>query len=88
MPRGIPKSKTEQIQQVRQAEQAQQLLSILEETMSELKEQYFKMAMSQPISDLESIRQEYLAANRIADTIRFKINKGKIAKAKLEKEEN
>lgn len=56
--------------------------------MSELKEQYFKMAMSQPVSDLEQIRQEYLAANRIADTIRFKINKGKIAKAKLEKEEN
>lgn len=91
MPRGIPRSRTEQkkenLAKVKRAGQAEELLAMLSEIKADIEKQILGQIAKQPVCDLESIQYEYKACHTIMDMLQSAVVAGKLAEDKLKKEE-
>lgn len=90
MPRGVPRSKSEQtkanVQKVNTANVAQSLLDLLNDVVKNLEGDLLGQIRTHPVSDLEDIQRDYRACLKITDMLRSKITDGIIAKKKLNEE--
>lgn len=91
MPRGVPRSKTEQtrdsVVKAKEGNMAQGMMELLDEIVERLKKQLVDTIVTHPVSDLEEIQYEYKACLKIAKELSAKIAEGKIASDKLNKED-
>ena len=91
MPRGIPRSRTEQkkenLAKVKKGGQAEELLAMLSEIKADIEKQILGQIAKQPVCDLESIQYEYKACHTIMNMLQSTVVAGKLAEDKLKKEE-
>lgn len=92
MPRGIPRTKTEQtrdnVVKAKEGNTAQLLMDILDKLKKRFETQLIDMIVTHPVSDLEEIQRDYKACLKISKELSAIIAEGKIAVDKLNKEEN